>query len=61
MSGSAFGATLALLIAAALLVADTFKNVVLEYGAFQAGRFIQLVFFPVRVYGQGGITDLCHH
>ena len=52
MSGSAFGATLALLIAAALLIADTFKNVVLEYGAFQAGRFIHWGFFQFGSTGR---------
>ena len=40
MSGSAFG-ELALLVAVALVVFETFKSVVLEYGAVQAGRFIE--------------------
>ena len=55
MSGSAFGATLALLIAVALLVVDTFKSVVLEDGAFQAGRFIQRG-FTERVASQTCVT-----
>ena len=41
MWGSAFGATLALGVAVALVVVETFKCVVLEYGAVQAGRFIE--------------------
>ena len=55
MSGSAVGATLALLIAVALLVVDTFKSVVLEYGAMQAGRFIQWG-FTERVASQTCVT-----
>ena len=41
MSGSSFGAKLALFVAFALVVFETFKSVVLEYGAVQAGRFIE--------------------
>ena len=45
MLGSAFGATLALVVAAALVMFETFKSVVLEYGAVLAGRFIEWGFW----------------
>ena len=40
MSAIAFGATFALLVAMALVIFESLKSIVIEYGSWQVGRFI---------------------